>query len=354
MRKTKGLRALFTMVGSVIGAGFVSGRELLQFFGYFRISTVYYTGLLFFFSFLLCVRIGRIYGGFEGALKGIFGRFSKTVKAVILFGSFVSCAGMLSGLNSLLPQAKPFLSLAFLVFACFVSEKGVGGIGTVNLIVMPAVLVSVVVLIFSFGALSPSEPPEASFGTILSVYLYISMNTFLSMPVLCDLGAELKDRAASRCCLISALIIALGIGLILSAVCSDKASFSFDLPLSYVLGGVKFFPIIAGGGMLTTLLSSFYPLYTLVGRKFGTAGKWVLFAVTECCSFIGFKNIVATVYPALGIFGMAMTVICAAVYLGKSDLKRQLCVVFPSKKIRKNSKKISVKPRKTFDRKNIF
>ena len=127
MRKTKGLRALFTMVGSVIGAGFVSGRELLQFFGYFRISTVYYTGLLFFFSFLLCVRLGRIYGGFEGALKGIFGRFSKTVKAVILFGSFVSCAGMLSGLNSLLPQAKPFLSLTFLVFACFVSEKGVGG-----------------------------------------------------------------------------------------------------------------------------------------------------------------------------------------------------------------------------------
>ena len=106
--------------------------------------------------------------------------------------------------------------------------------------------------------------------------------------------------------------------------------------------------------MLTTLLSSFYPLYTLVGRKFRTAGKWVLFAVTECCSFIGFKNIVATVYPALGIFGMAMTVICAAVYLGKSDLKRQLSVVFPSKKIRKNSKKISVKPRKTFDRKNIF
>ena len=59
MRKTKGLRALFTMVGSVIGAGFVSGRELLQFFGYFRISTVYYTGLLFFFSFLLCVRLRR-------------------------------------------------------------------------------------------------------------------------------------------------------------------------------------------------------------------------------------------------------------------------------------------------------
>lgn len=41
MRKPKGLRALFTMVGTVVGAGFVSGRELLQFFACFRISTIY-------------------------------------------------------------------------------------------------------------------------------------------------------------------------------------------------------------------------------------------------------------------------------------------------------------------------
>ena len=107
MRKMKGFGALFTMVGTVIGAGFVSGRELLQFFGCFRISTVYCTGLLFFFSFLLCVRLGKIYGGFEGALKGVFGKLSRFVKAVILFGSFVSCAGMLSGLNSCRMQS-PF------------------------------------------------------------------------------------------------------------------------------------------------------------------------------------------------------------------------------------------------------
>ena len=73
MRKPKGLRALFTMVGTVVGAGFVSGRELLQFFACFRISTIYCAGLLFFLSFLLFVRLGRIFGGFEGVLKGVFG-----------------------------------------------------------------------------------------------------------------------------------------------------------------------------------------------------------------------------------------------------------------------------------------
>ena len=41
MRKMKGFGALFTMVGTVIGAGFVSGRELLQFFGCFRICILF-------------------------------------------------------------------------------------------------------------------------------------------------------------------------------------------------------------------------------------------------------------------------------------------------------------------------
>lgn len=119
------------------------------------------------------------------------------------------------------------------------------------------------------------------------------------------------------CCLVSSLIVALAVGLILSAVCSDKSSFAYDLPLSYVLGGVKLFPLIAGGGMLTSLLSSFYPLYTLAGRKLGIAGKWILFALTECASFISFKSIVATVYPVLGVFGRGLGGGCVRLYISE-------------------------------------
>ena len=328
MRKPKGLRALFTMVGTVVGAGFVSGRELLQFFACFRISTIYCAGLLFFLSFLLFVRLGRIFGGFEGVLKGVFGKFSGAVKAAILFGSFVSCSGMLSASNALVPAAKPFLSLAFLAVACFVAERGVKGIGTVNLVVMPLLLISVTALVFSKGALSSSEPPQAGFPAIFSVFLYICMNNFLSMPILCDLGAELKGNA-SVLCAASGFLISAAVGLILSAVCSDKNSYVYDLPLSYILGGVKIFTVLACGGMLTTLLSSFYPLYSLAGKKWGIAGKIALFAVTEGCSFIGFKSIVANVYPALGIFGIAITIFAAGVYLKRTGFKKRVGELLP-------------------------
>jgi len=150
----------------------------------------------------------------------------------------------------------------------------------------------------------------------------------LSMPVLCDLGAETKKHA-SLLCFLSAFIIAFAIGFILSAVCSDKRSYSYDLPLSYILGGAKVFALLASGGMLTTLISSFYPLYSLAGKKGGVAGKTLLFAIAELCSFAGFKKIVATVYPALGIFGIVVLFFSAAVYLSKTSFKASLLRTLP-------------------------
>ena len=81
--------------------------------------------------------------------------------------------------------------------------------------------------------------------------------------------------------------------------------------------------------MLTTLLSSFYPLYSLAGKKWGIAGKIALFAVTEGCSFIGFKSIVANVYPALGIFGIAITIFAAGVYLKRTGFKKRVGELLP-------------------------
>ena len=321
--KKDGAGAVFTAVGTVVGAGFVSGRELLQFFGCFRLSAVWCAGILFFAGFLLFMRLGRRFGGFEGALKGVFGRFSRPVKWVILFGSFVSCAGMLSASNALEPQAKPFLSLAFLVVACLVSERGMKGIGVLNLAIVPLVLVCVTVLVASRGALSRPESPEVNFPALLSVVLYVCLNVFLSMPVLCELGAHTKEGGAGLCAA-AALIIAAAIGLILSAVCSDKNSYPCDLPLAYILNGAKLFSLLASGGMLTTLISSFYPLYAPAGRRLGFWGKAGLFAAAELCSFIRFGRIVAEVYPMLGIFGVFVTLASGIVWLkGSVSFRRR-------------------------------
>lgn len=312
MKKTGGAEALFATVGTVIGAGFVSGRELLQFFGCFRLTDLAAAWLFFFGGFFLFFRLGKEYGGFEGALSGIFGRFAPAVKGILFFGSFVSCAGMLSAANALVSEAAPFLALLFLAIACMVSEKGIAGIGKVSLIFVPVLLLSVALLIFSRGALSRPELPALPLPAVCSVALYAGMNVFLSMPVLCELGARMQGK----CSLLagaSAFVVALAAGLVLSAVCSDKNSYPCNLPLAYVLEGTRLFRPLAAAGILISLLSAFYPLYSAAGEKWGTAGKISLAATALAGSFVPFGKIVALVYPALGAAGAAAVVFSVAV-----------------------------------------
>ena len=66
--------------------------------------------------------------------------------------------------------------------------------------------------------------------------------------------------------------------------------------------------------MLTTLISSFYPLYAPAGRRLGFWGKAGLFAAAELCSFIRFGRIVSGVYPMLGIFGVFVTLASGIVW----------------------------------------
>ncbi|MBQ8885134.1 MAG: hypothetical protein IJY62_02000 [Clostridia bacterium] len=304
-RERLGVRAgaTFSIVGSVMGAGFISGRELIEFFGgFFLPRTIAATGCFLFF-FLLFFRLGAKYGGFSGVLKNLFGAFALPVKALILFGGFVTAAGMLSAVNELLPRGGVFSAFLLLLLACLIGGRGVKGLGVVNAILTPAVLLGVVFLAVQGGRLSPPEPTDGEILPFLGVLLYVGMNAFLSMPVLCDLGWTLKKGGVGVCGG-AAILIGGAIGLILSVLAHDKCSYSKALPLFYVLGGSSaVFSALSFGGIATTLFSSFYPLYRLAGVRGGAVGKTALVGLTFAASFVSFKRIVGEVYPAFGVTG---------------------------------------------------
>ena len=95
-------KAGFALTGSVIGAGFISGAELVRFFpsqGF--LPYIAAAALLFFGCFFLLFECGRRYGGFAGTVQAVFGRRAAVVRAAVLVGSFVTCGSMLAGLAAL-------------------------------------------------------------------------------------------------------------------------------------------------------------------------------------------------------------------------------------------------------------
>ena len=176
--------SVFTIIGRVIGAGFITGKEISVFFCRdFSLSGVYAAFVFFFlFIFLLSVceenALNKIVG-FVVAVTGIVIASCMTAALNSLFGS------LFTGLFRNTENYKIF-TIITVIFSFFICLKGVGAMNVVSSLVMPFVLVFVVVLSLPEERdfilnLSPS-----GFGGAGFPLLYVGINCLLSSKVISD------------------------------------------------------------------------------------------------------------------------------------------------------------------------
>ena len=301
------LRGAFFILGGAIGAGFISGAELVHFF-----HTKYYLWRVLAASavFALLARcylfLGKKYGGFAGATEALFGRAAKGIRAALSLCAFVPCAGMLAGLDALLPRAAPLLSSAGLLLCAAVAVRGTKAIGWLNTALVPAL----VLFVFCAGGGATALPPAGTgrgFGVV-----YAGMNGFLLAPVLMDAGREMKRPLAS------ALLASAAMGgcaaVILRRVFGEGANaIAAEMPFLYAMRGAKLFPFAVALAILTSLAASLYPLFALaegLPRTKKIAAKSLVLFAAFGLSRLGLKGIVRFLYPAEGYLGLAFSAVC--------------------------------------------
>ena len=102
------LRATFFIVGTSIGAGFISGTELVRFFrGKQFFLPVVISSVIFAALVCLFLRVGNRHGGYRGAMRFLFKKAAPTAEGTVCILSLVPAAGMLAGLDALLPNLIP-------------------------------------------------------------------------------------------------------------------------------------------------------------------------------------------------------------------------------------------------------
>ncbi len=298
--------ALF-IVGSTIGAGFITGAELVRFFGGsgFLVPLIL-SSLLFFLLTALHLHLGKKHGGAAGVFA-LFGRGEMFVRFVVLICAFVSTAGMLAGLDALLPSLSPLCSLAGLAIACFFIARGVGGISKFNFVLVP--LLIAFVFFYARGGLAFRYPCAAGGGW--GWFLYAGMNVFFMAPVLMDAGKEMKRPLLSS--LLAAGIVFSAALCILGSVCREGANaISSEMPFLAVAKG-KIFSVAVGLAILTSLVSSLYTPFslcnTLGGRK-KIAAKGAVVLAAFLLSRLGLKGIVGGIYPFIGGTGILFSALC--------------------------------------------
>ncbi len=329
------LRLAAALIGTVVGAGFLSGTELVRFFpeaGY--LPCVALSALLFAGCFWLLFLCGKKFGGYRGVLSALFAGTAPFFSAVMLVSSFIMCAGMLAGLAATGSEGFSLPAVLLPSAACvllFFAGRGCKGLFTVNLLLVPFILA----FIFSMAGepWSAGGAEGTGAGRLLDVLAYVCMNCFLAAPLICDAGAEGKGGAG---CAFAALITGVCAAVLLAKISSDAAAREAQMPVLVLLsGGVRvLFSLVCTAGILTTLFSSWYPLDARCakGRR-AALRRAALLAGAFLLSLMGLKHIVRFVYPIVGGAGAIFLAVCAArcgllfdkPFFGKGDQRVHAC-----------------------------
>jgi len=296
------------LVGVSIGAGFVSGAELVSFFACKHILlSIALFSVVFFLMSVQLLNLGKKYGGYEGTIKAVFGRGAKVALVVLPLFSLVPCAGMLAGLDALLPEFAPLSALIGAGVVLVVLRYGMRGMSGLNTVLVPVLLL----FLFVRGeGVAFSDPLlQAGWG---GGVLYAGMNVFLALPSMLDLGKEVKHAVLSS--LFSSLIIAAGAACVLGQIVREGANaLTAELPLLYVMRGSALFSVISALAIFSSLTSSVYALFQGCNGKTGRAmivRKAIMLLSAFALSRFGLVKIVTYVYPVFGCFGIAFSLLC--------------------------------------------
>lgn len=305
------LMTVFVIFGAIFGAGFASGNEIVVFFSRFGVLSYFYIliacGMIFF-----VINFFLVHG--QGVAKQI--ENSKWLNVIVMFISIIFCASMYAGIDGLLAYMPSFwhyaLLLVVIFFCVFVTMKGVDGLGTINLYLMP--FLSVIFMSILFASLTQDSgfviDNSNSFFGILYAPLYVALNTCTSIVVLAKMGEKLTKKQAFLSSLLSTIILFVFLILCNFVLQKNANCFVSEMPILFIvrknnmLFFLEYFVILFG--CFTTLISLCFTLNNSC-KKIIKNNYFCIFLSVFLPYFIGnvgFSKIISLFYPLCSVFGV--------------------------------------------------
>ncbi len=321
------LSIVFVTVGSVIGAGFISGRELVGFFG----TENYFVPLLIMavllcFSLAVLFSLGRRYVTLRTLNGNIFTK-SGGFDLAVYISSFISVSGLLAVLDQLwlglgvLPKI-PVLSIVTIIALSIVSRYGIKGVESVSLFLVPIIIIAVNTLIFINGKATFSFDGQVNLFSSMKSILYVAMNCFINLPAIVEVaGGKSKKSVCISAVLVSVLLFLQSLLILNTVTNAGGAVAQSAMPLYNALRQGKYagvYSLCVLSAVISSVVSAYYPLYSVAKEKGGNYGVLVLGIGAFFFSRLGLKNIVDYVYPIVGAFGTLYLIKCI-IFLVKVD-----------------------------------
>ncbi|MBE5735131.1 MAG: hypothetical protein E7361_01635 [Clostridiales bacterium] len=331
MSNKKVFELVSVIIGTFIGAGFVSGREVATYFSRFGFvgCVCAILEILFFYIFIkYCLHFGKKYN--NGDKKSVSNNkmLQTFVNIVVVLSAVINVGAMIAGVysigNILYNDLVAYALVVMLILLTILALKyRYNGMRLVNIILVPVLVILIAVIALTTIANSSTitmpnlDVLSSVFGGVVSSIIYVFFNMLLLGVLLIKIGYKYSTKEIERSSRISSIIIGIMILVItLSITLSATHVMSSDMPLlaeSINMGSVYsvIFAICQFCGIYTTIISSSYITVDYLNRKFSSYNFCVFITILLgiFVSLFGFSNIVKYLYSLTGVFSIMFFVL---------------------------------------------
>lgn len=323
MRVTK---SVFVIIGAVIGAGFASGAEIFEYFAKFGWASLLFV-LPLFFCFYFAIYTFLTFGKNNPSsclneqnniiCKKIncLGRKINYMDIFMFISFFILCSAMFAGLVALFesyaPSTPKFLVYIFIViFSATLCNTSFNFLTNLSYLIVPVIIICfITICAFSFNTFNlPSYEHLNILPLPVLTILYCSQNMFLSSYIITHMGQGLSEKDIKKVSLFTSLILCLLIFFgILCFLFSPEIS-NYSIPFSFLASSISpYFSALYGFVILFSIITTYLATLTSLkeyfkGNKKYNTKKTMLVGIA-LLSLFDFNNIVAYLYPLIGVFG---------------------------------------------------
>ncbi len=305
----KSFLTFLVTVGTVIGSGFLSGKEIVVFFsrfGWISFPCIFIAFFLFWGLFQFMLGYGD-----KAVDKLKKSKFSNVLNVLICI---ILSSAMFAGSYDLLSSGGNvicFIIMVIIIGVCFyIVRNGLGSLEKANLILVPIMIFVLFIgeiLIFGNGEFIFSSS-SFSFASAYYTIMYVVLNTSNSGVVLAHMGRGLSKKQKARVSFCSALVLSVILLMTNIILIKNPQCYIEDMPLISLFEGWQkvIMQIVILFGCLTTLFSLIFALSNslrgLIKKKH--VANILSVAVPLFLSSVGFGRIVSYLYPISSVLGI--------------------------------------------------
>lgn len=329
-------------IGTIVGAGLASGKEITQFFTQYGIKSfigIIGCGIFYIIigSIISKISIHHELNSYSDVINlispNLIGKLTGFITTLFLISS---ASIILAGSGALIHQffgiPKIIGSLIMICISLFFLLRGTDGLIQVNSFIVPGLITTITLITILYFCFSPntvsidnvlSFKPKRS-GIFLSTLLYAGYNTLSASGVIVPLSNQIKKTKIMIMGIIAGVtgltILCSMINLLLTV--NQPYIYNYEIPLLFVAN--RFGNIIQAVllmiiwlEMFSTEVSDVYSISKTLEQSFNVEFKKIIFvviAVALIISQFGFGNLITKLYPLFGLLSLLFISQCLFYY----------------------------------------